>query len=185
MPAEKRASNAEGALWPFCSCIARSISVTWHFPASGSSGTPTTPCFTQEPTTGGMRAQRIREQLQPCHLDLHPGKTRIVSCKDIDRTEDNPCRRSSETGRGHQGHMERQMRLSPFCPRRCRRAHGDPSSCSVDLQPSTYRENAKACRAASSIWASSALSLRSRQTLMSLPTPPPILTKGSMTTAPP
>ena len=51
-------------------------------------------------------------------------------------------------------------------------------------QPSTYLENAKACRAASSIWASSALSLRSRQTLMSLPTPPPILTKGSMTTAP-
>jgi hypothetical protein len=53
-----------------------------------------------------------------------------------------------------------------------------------DRQPSTYRENAKACRAASSIRASSALSLRSRQTLMSLPTPPPILTKGSITTAP-
>jgi hypothetical protein len=53
-----------------------------------------------------------------------------------------------------------------------------------DIQPSTYRENASACRASSSIWASSALSLKSRQTLMSLPTPPPILTKGSMTTAP-
>ena len=34
------------------------------------------------------------------------------------------------------------------------------------------------------IWASSALSLRSRQTLMSAPTWPPILTNGSMTTAP-
>ena len=55
---------------------------------------------------------------------------------------------------------------------------------SRDPQPSTYRENAKACRASSSIWASSALSLRSRQTLISLPTPPPTLTKGSMTTAP-
>jgi hypothetical protein len=53
-----------------------------------------------------------------------------------------------------------------------------------DPQPSTNREKARDSRAASSIWASSASSLRSRQTLMSLPTPPPILTKGSMTTAP-
>ena len=70
-------------------------------------------------------------------------------------------------------------------PRQVQGAHGSQRHLAGDYpQPSTYRENAKACRAASSIWASSALSLRSRQTLMSLPTPPPILTKGSMTTAP-
>jgi hypothetical protein len=53
-----------------------------------------------------------------------------------------------------------------------------------DPQPSTYRENFKPCLASSSILASSAPALKSRQTLTSLPTPPPILTKGSMTTAP-
>ena len=33
---------------------------------------------------------RIRERFQACHLELHPGKTRIVYCKDINRTEANP-----------------------------------------------------------------------------------------------
>ena len=71
-------------------------------------------------------------------------------------------------------------------PRQVQGAHGTQRQLAGDYpHPSTYRENANACRAASSIWASSALSLRSRQTLMSLPTRPPILTNGSMTTAPP
>jgi transposase InsO family protein len=34
--------------------------------------------------------ERIRQRFQACHLELHPGKTRIVYCKDINRTEDNP-----------------------------------------------------------------------------------------------
>ena len=33
---------------------------------------------------------RIRERFQACNLELHPGKTRIVYCKDINRTEANP-----------------------------------------------------------------------------------------------
>ena len=32
--------------------------------------------------------ERIRERFQACNLELHPGKTRIVYCKDINRTED-------------------------------------------------------------------------------------------------
>ncbi len=32
----------------------------------------------------------IRERFQACHLELHPGKTRIVYCKDVNRTEENP-----------------------------------------------------------------------------------------------
>jgi len=32
----------------------------------------------------------IRERFQACKLELHPGKTRIVYCKDINRTEDHP-----------------------------------------------------------------------------------------------
>ena len=31
--------------------------------------------------------ERIRERFQACNLELHPGKTRIVYCKDINRTE--------------------------------------------------------------------------------------------------
>src|SRR5271165_3912790 len=34
--------------------------------------------------------ERIRERFRACHLELHPDKTRIVYCKDINRTEDNP-----------------------------------------------------------------------------------------------
>src|SRR5271166_6659737 len=34
--------------------------------------------------------ERIRERFQACNLELHPGKTRIVYCKDINRTEENP-----------------------------------------------------------------------------------------------
>ena len=34
--------------------------------------------------------ERIRERFQACNLKLHPGKTRIVYCKDINRTEENP-----------------------------------------------------------------------------------------------
>jgi RNA-directed DNA polymerase len=34
--------------------------------------------------------ERIRERFQACKLELHPGKTRIVYCKDINRTEENP-----------------------------------------------------------------------------------------------
>ena len=34
--------------------------------------------------------ERIRERFQACNLELHPGKTRIVYCKDINRTEANP-----------------------------------------------------------------------------------------------
>jgi RNA-directed DNA polymerase len=33
---------------------------------------------------------RIRERFQACNLELHPSKTRIVYCKDINRTEANP-----------------------------------------------------------------------------------------------
>src|SRR5271165_4783576 len=33
---------------------------------------------------------RIRERFRACHLELHPGKTRIVYCKDINRPEENP-----------------------------------------------------------------------------------------------
>ena len=33
---------------------------------------------------------RIRERFQACKLELHPGKTRIVYCKDINRTGDYP-----------------------------------------------------------------------------------------------
>ena len=33
---------------------------------------------------------RIRERFQACKLELHPGKTRIVYCKDINRTGDHP-----------------------------------------------------------------------------------------------
>ena len=33
---------------------------------------------------------RVREQFQACKLELHPGKTRIVYCKDINRTGDHP-----------------------------------------------------------------------------------------------
>ncbi len=33
---------------------------------------------------------RIRERFMACHLELHPGKTRIVYCKDVNRTEANP-----------------------------------------------------------------------------------------------
>jgi RNA-directed DNA polymerase len=33
---------------------------------------------------------RIRERFQACQLELHPGKTRIVYCKDINRTGDHP-----------------------------------------------------------------------------------------------
>ena len=29
---------------------------------------------------------RIRERFRACNLELHPGKTRIVYCKDINRT---------------------------------------------------------------------------------------------------
>jgi RNA-directed DNA polymerase len=32
----------------------------------------------------------IRERLRACKLELHPGKTRIVYCKDINRTGDHP-----------------------------------------------------------------------------------------------
>jgi len=34
--------------------------------------------------------ERIRERFQACNLELHPGKTRIVYCKDINRTEEYP-----------------------------------------------------------------------------------------------
>ena len=34
--------------------------------------------------------ERIRERFQACNLELHPGKTRIVYCKDINRTAANP-----------------------------------------------------------------------------------------------
>lgn len=52
-------------------------------------------------------------------------------------------------------------------------------------QPSrTNRENARALRASSSIFASSAPLLRSRHTRMSDPMVPPVLTNGSITTAP-
>jgi RNA-directed DNA polymerase len=33
---------------------------------------------------------RIRERFQACKLELHPGKTRIVYCKDINRMGDHP-----------------------------------------------------------------------------------------------
>jgi len=33
---------------------------------------------------------RVRERFQACKLELHPSKTRIVYCKDINRTEDHP-----------------------------------------------------------------------------------------------
>ena len=33
---------------------------------------------------------RIRERFRACNLELHPGKTRIVYCQDINRTEANP-----------------------------------------------------------------------------------------------
>jgi len=33
---------------------------------------------------------RVRERFQACKLELHPGKTRIVYCQDINRTEDHP-----------------------------------------------------------------------------------------------
>jgi len=35
-------------------------------------------------------SRHIRERFQACKLELHPGKTRIVYCKDINRTEDHP-----------------------------------------------------------------------------------------------
>lgn len=50
--------------------------------------------------------------------------------------------------------------------------------------PRTKRENASALRASSSIFAMSAPPLRSRHTLISEPMVPPVLTKGSMITAP-
>src|ERR1700757_677853 len=34
--------------------------------------------------------ERIRERFQACKLELHPGKTRIVYCRDINRIEENP-----------------------------------------------------------------------------------------------
>jgi Reverse transcriptase (RNA-dependent DNA polymerase) len=34
--------------------------------------------------------ERIRERFRACNLELHPGKTRIVYCKDINRTGENP-----------------------------------------------------------------------------------------------
>ena len=33
---------------------------------------------------------QIRERFRACKLELHPGKTRIVYCKDINRTSDHP-----------------------------------------------------------------------------------------------
>ncbi len=104
----------------------------------------------------------------------------------VDATRSRRAGRLSERGRG----LVKRLHVVPFALDTCVALRGR-FACGIlrqlspcDLQPSTYRENAKACRDASSISASSALSLRSRQTLMSLPTPPPILTKGSMTTAP-
>jgi RNA-directed DNA polymerase len=37
-----------------------------------------------------MGFDRIRERFRACKLELHPGKTRIVYCKDINRTSDHP-----------------------------------------------------------------------------------------------
>ena len=34
--------------------------------------------------------ETVRERLQACKLELHPDKTRIVYCKDINRTGDHP-----------------------------------------------------------------------------------------------
>lgn len=36
------------------------------------------------------QAERIRERFRASNLELHPGKTRIVYCKDINRPEGNP-----------------------------------------------------------------------------------------------
>lgn len=38
----------------------------------------------------GYVLDRIRERFHACKLELHPDKTRIVYCKDINRTEDHP-----------------------------------------------------------------------------------------------
>jgi RNA-directed DNA polymerase len=33
---------------------------------------------------------RVRERFRACKLELHPGKTRIVYCKDVNRLGENP-----------------------------------------------------------------------------------------------
>ena len=37
-----------------------------------------------------MRKPPRSKRFQVCNLELHPGKTRIVYCKDINRPEENP-----------------------------------------------------------------------------------------------
>ena len=49
-----------------------------------------TPCFTARADDRRNTCLTIRKRLQACKFELHPGKTRIVYCKDINRTEANP-----------------------------------------------------------------------------------------------
>jgi hypothetical protein len=54
---------------------------------------------------------RIRERFQACKLELHPGKTRIVYCKDINRTGDHPdiqftCGWRNKSFRGYADYMQ-------------------------------------------------------------------------------
>lgn len=103
-----------------------------------------------------------------------------------------PCQHSYRKPVGDVG-RRRALASLQICRRyveRDRRGHcydsRPRSTClAADRQPpSTNREKASAFFASSSIFASSAPSLRSRQILMSDPMVPPVLTNGSMTTAP-
>jgi hypothetical protein len=64
---------------------------------------------------------RVRERFQACNLELHPSKTRVVYCKDINRE----CQESCARGRVSSGsdeavaehHGELGFRLGPFARR--------------------------------------------------------------------
>ena len=45
---------------------------------------------TARASAGGVCVDRIGERFQACGLELHPNKTRLVYCKDINRTGDHP-----------------------------------------------------------------------------------------------
>ena len=72
--------------WPICSytlCV-RSLGDAASSRHSVRPDTPMTPCFiARADVRRNYVLDRIRGRFQACNLELHPGKTRIVYCKDI------------------------------------------------------------------------------------------------------
>ena len=59
--------------------------MTRIFPAFGSPDTQTMRCSTARAEDKRNRCSKVQERLQSCKLEMHPGKTRIVYCRDINR----------------------------------------------------------------------------------------------------